>query len=313
MLNVLKLENIKPMLVNLTGVRLLVIFSLLLESPKTAEEINEYFEKNNYPKEIFSIDTLRNDLNALRYAGCDISRADKSNNFKYMIASHPFQLNIDMDIAISLGKLYTKYYKYLPIDYLIKIENFFNILSEYTTNTDVCEYLKGISLIKKIDKDILNSLINSVKRKSTITFSYKAPYLGKVNYEFVSDCFTFKSKKLYIEGFNKTYNSSSYFLVSRIIKIISEQIKTEDIVKKPLIKVIYELKNLAMLTFYESEDEVIIEKQKDRIIVEFQADSNFKIIQKVLSYGPDCTVLEPYNIRLKIINELKRMYEVYND
>ena len=106
MLNVLKLENIKPMLVNLTGVRLLVIFSLLLESPKTAEEINEYFEKNNYPKEIFSIDTLRNDLNALRYAGCDISRADKSNNFKYMIASHPFQLNIDMPQLKTCPPLY---------------------------------------------------------------------------------------------------------------------------------------------------------------------------------------------------------------
>ena len=82
MLNSLNLSDINPSLINLTGIRLLVLFSLLLESPKSAEEISEYFEQNNYPKENFSIDTLRNDINALKYAGCSITRADKSNHFK---------------------------------------------------------------------------------------------------------------------------------------------------------------------------------------------------------------------------------------
>ncbi|MBR1680187.1 hypothetical protein IJ707_00165, partial [bacterium] len=153
MLNTLRLEDIKPESINLTGVRLLVLFSLLLESPKTADEINEYFERNNYPKDTFSTDTLRNDLNALRYAGCNITRADKSNNFKYTLTTHPFELFIDKDIAMSLYKLYNKSYKYLTVEQLIKIENLFCTLADYTSDDDTSEFLKGISLIKNIDKN----------------------------------------------------------------------------------------------------------------------------------------------------------------
>ncbi len=312
MLNSLKLEEIKPILINLTGVRLLVLFSLLLESPKSAEEINLYFERNNYPKEIFSADTLRNDLNALRYAGCDITRADKSNDYKYTLISHPFELCIDMDIAVNIHKLYDKSYKYLPIEYLIKLENLFNILADYTIDKDVSEYLRGISLIQNINKTLLTTLIKAVRRKSTISFTYRAPNIGKTDFEFSLEKFTFRSKKLYIDGFNKTYNKSGYLLVSRIISPISENIQ-KDFISKPLLKVIYELKNSAKLNFNETEHEKLIETNKEKIIVEYSSDSNFKIIQQVLSYGPNCTVIYPENIKQSVINELKRMYEVYND
>ena len=47
MLNSLKLSEINPSQINLTGVRLLVLFSLLVESPRTVEEINEYLQIKN--------------------------------------------------------------------------------------------------------------------------------------------------------------------------------------------------------------------------------------------------------------------------
>ena len=136
-LNSFKLEDIKPLLINLTGVRLLVIFSLLVESPKTAEEINDYFVKNNYPKDLFSSDTLRNDMNALRLAGCMISRADKHNDYKYNLISHPFELNIDMDFAKNLAKIYNRTYKDLKLRDLVLIENLFNELAKYTDNEEI--------------------------------------------------------------------------------------------------------------------------------------------------------------------------------
>ena len=173
MLNCLKLEQINPISINLTGIRLLVIFSLLLESPKTAEEINEYFEINNYPKECFSIDTLRNDLNALRYAGCEITRADKTNDYKYKLLAHPFELDIDETEVLNLSKLYKKAYIFLDIPQLINLENLFNLLANYTKKESVSEELKGISLLKDIDKELLKTLLTAGKNKNIISFNYK--------------------------------------------------------------------------------------------------------------------------------------------
>ena len=166
MLNSLKLEDIKPELINLTGVRLLVLFSLLIESPKTAEEISDYFEKNNYPKNIFSIDTLRNDMNALRSAGCKISRADKSNNFQYKLLSHPFEMTITMDLAKSFEKLYNNIFNRLTIQQLLLIENLFETISKYALDIETAEYLNGISLLKRLNKNILNDLVKAKNCKN---------------------------------------------------------------------------------------------------------------------------------------------------
>jgi len=313
MLNSLKLDTINPTIINLTGVRLLVIFSLLIESPKTAEEINEFFERNHYPKENFSIDTLRNDLNALRYAGCEITRADKTNNFKYKLASHPFELNISMQTVENLAQMYDRIYNSLNIDQLISLENLFNTIAIYTKNEDVSEYIKGISLLKDINKDTLKTLLHAEKNKYTISFEYKSPYSGILNYKFKSIYLNFRSKKLYINGFNCTYNNKFSFLpVTNINSPITIHIE-DNYVDSEEIKVIYELKNEAMQNFQESFNERIIEQHSNKIVVEHIAYEYFKLNQKILEYGPNCTVISPNDVREYTISTLKQMYEVYKN
>lgn len=315
MLNNLQLNNINPVIINLTGIRLLVLFSLLLESPKSADEINSYFQQNNYPKDLFSIDTLRNDLNALRNAGCTISRADKSSNYKYILISHPFELNIDKSIALSFSRLYNKYLKILPIRYLIAIDNLLNLLSCHVTDNELAEILKGISVIKNIDKDIIKTLANAVTHKSTVLFKYKAPYIGIVDYEFVPDKFEIRSKKLYINGYLVNYNKSSFLPISRIMSSVTEKLKhnEQDGLNKEIYTTIYELKNTAKFNFTENDEERLLERLDDKIIVEYKTDSFFKITQKVLSYGANCTVLEPEGARTMIINTLLKMKEIYKN
>lgn len=313
MLNNLQLKNIKPLIINLTGIRLLVLFALLAESPKSAEEINDYFQKNDYPKELFSIDTLRNDLNALRSAGCTISRADKSSNYRYNLTTHPFELNIDKIMALSFSKIYNKYLKILPIQYIIAIDNLLNILSNHTADDESSEILKGISIIKNIDKDIIKTLENAIKRNNTVIFKYKAPYIGLVDYEFIPDKFEIRSKKLYINGYLTNYNRSSFLPISRIASKVAEKIKTKESeqTRKEIYTTIYELKNTAKLNFKENEEERIIKVNSDKVIVEYKTDSFFKITQKVLSYGANCTVIAPERARTMIINKLLQMREIY--
>lgn len=315
MLNNLQLKDINPVIINLTGVRLLVLFALLVESPKSAEEINAYFQENNYPKDLFSVDTLRNDLNALRNAGCTISRADKSSHYRYNLSSHPFELNIDKSMALSFSKIYHKYLKILPVQYLISIDNLLNILSDYTTDKESAEILKGISIIKNIDKDIIETLTIAIKHKNTVLFKYKAPYIGVVDYEFIPDKFEIRSKKLYINGYLKNYNRSSFLPISRITSKVTERLKLNETkpINKEIYTTIYELRNTAKLNFTENEEERILETNIDKIIVEYKTDSFFKITQKVLSYGPNCTVLGPEGARIMIINTLQQMRKIYEN
>ena len=313
MLNTLNLQNIDYSTVNLTGIRLLLIFSLLLDSPKTSDEINEYFKNNNYPNDIFSIDTLRNDINTLRIAGCEITRADRTNQYKYNLLSHPFELNIDWAIAESLLNLYMRVYDSLTIRQLISLENLFNKLSIYTKDEDIAEYLRGISLLKDINKDILKTLLKATECNYTVSFDYNAPYSGVLNYKFKICSLSFRSQKLYLNGYNITYNNKYSFLpIDNIISPITIHID-DDSINSYQIKVIYELKDLAMINFVEKPDEKIIEKQQDKLLVEYTANEYFKLNQKILEYGPNCTVIYPESVRNYTISTLKQMYEVYSN
>lgn len=312
MLNSLKLSEINPSQINLTGVRLLVLFSLLVESPRTVEEINEYFEQNNYPKDTFSIDTLRNDINALKFAGCTISRADKSNNYKYTLLSHPFNLQIDKNTAENIHKIYNRSYNFLTIEQLLSIEKLLNILSTYTENDEVSEYLRGISILKRLDKNLIKDLIYACKNKYPMEFDYKAPNTGLQHYEAIPKNFLIRSKKLYLNMYIKTYERNSYLPVHNIIAPITIKL-TKDENNKNTVWVIYELKGIAARNFVEQDNEKIIEKRGEILLVKYTTDTYFQITQKILSYGPNCKAIEPDFVVDFNINKLKEMYEEYKN
>ena len=72
-----------------TGFKSLMLFSLLLESPKSYSEICEFFKNHDYIKEEISIDTLRVYLTSLKRSGCEIIRTKKEEGGKYKLISHP--------------------------------------------------------------------------------------------------------------------------------------------------------------------------------------------------------------------------------
>lgn len=311
MLNSFSLEDIKPVLINLTGVRLLVIFSLLVDSPKTAEEINDFFVKNNYPNELFSSDTLRNDMNALRLAGCEISRADKHNDYKYNLISHPFELKIDMPLAKGIAKIYDRIYKDLDVRDLVLIDGLLTEFAKYTDGEETSEFLKGISLIKNVKKDVLQDLMKAQKIQGKISFDYKSP-TGKSKIDFVVEDFEIRNRKLYVDGYSITHENNSFLLVSKICSPITFFLRSEEI-DEFTYKVVYELKNTAKINFEEKNNEKVVKSDKDKITVEFLTDNKFKLIQKILSYGSNCVVISPENIRQEVIEKLKVMREVYRN
>ena len=80
--------------ISLTGMRGLVIIGLLMEAPRTLEEIRAKLIELNILEQEHSNDILRIDLNTLRAMGCEITHANAKTNFKYVLLKHPFSLNI---------------------------------------------------------------------------------------------------------------------------------------------------------------------------------------------------------------------------
>jgi predicted DNA-binding transcriptional regulator YafY len=292
---------------SLTGYRTLVILDALMETPMSNEEINECLFNNQYIREKFSNDTLRLYINSLREVGCEIIGANKSNNKKYELISHPFAYEIPKTQLKAISKLYKSIYDKIDIKEVIGIENFFEKISNLANNEDAKDTLRNISVLKGINKDILNDLLLHCKNKNQIVFLYNSPRSGEKEIEIIADKVSFKSGKLYLWGNNLTYKQYSYFAVERILKICNIKL-IKDKESFPSIKVIYEIYD----TNYEPlASEKIIEKSDEKLVIETDADNEFNLMQRLLSLAEDCKILQPQVFKYKLLAKLKAMEKSY--
>lgn len=298
-------------LMSLTGYRTLVILSLLMESPKSTDEINEFFYNHQYIKEKFSNDTLRIYINSLRIIGCEITRANKSNGQKYELISHPFTYKIPQNQINSIEKLYKNMYNKIDIKDIIGIDNLFEKLASHSKNNELKNKLKSFSVLKNINKAVLEDLITHCKNKNQITFLYNSPKSNTKKIEIIADKLAFKSEKLYLFGNNLTHNEYSYFSLERILEICSIKLQ-KDKKEFPLIKVIYELKK-SNNKYIPENDEKIIESTKDKLVIELTSKNEFILTQKILHLANDCKVIYPEEFKNKLLKKLKAMENNYEN
>lgn len=294
-------------LMSLTGYRTLVILGALMQSPKSNEEINQILLNDQYIQEKFSNDTLRLYLNSLRQVGCEITRANKLNNNKYELVSHPFVYEIPKPQLKAISKLYKNIYDKIDIKEVIAIENFFEKLADSTTNQDTKDSLKNISMLKGINKNILNDLLLHCKNKNQIIFLYNSPRSGEKQIEIVADKVSFKSGKLYLWGNNLTYKQYSYFALDRVLKICSiKLLKTMEAVQK--VKVVYEVYNK---DYEPLASEKIIEETNEKLVIETDSDNEFNLMQRLLYQANECKIIHPQDFKDKLLTKLKTMDETY--
>lgn len=296
-------------LMSLTGYRTLVILGLLMESPKSTDEINEYFYNHQYIKEKFSNDTLRIYINSLRDIGCDITRANKSNNKKYELLSHPFAYDIPKSQLKAISKIYKSLYDKIDIEEIINIENFFKKLILNIKNENTKAFLNSISLLKNIDRDILDNILIHCKKKNQILFLYNSPKSGPKEIEIVADKLSFKSGKLYLWGNNLTHKEYSYFSVEKILKICSINILKNKEAFLPT-KIVYEIYNHNDDYILE-ENEKLIEKTNEKLVIESNSKNEFSLMQKILYLTNDCKIIYPEEFKSKLLNKLKIMEKCY--
>ena len=170
-----------------TGFKSIIIFSLLLEGPKSYQELRTAIENHEYLHESVSIDTLRIYLNSLRKIGCKISKYTKGGITRYSIDSHPFELKITKEQAQSIIKVFKAIYQSIDISDLLSLQKFFDKFSNFITNEDLKIKLKNISPLHNINPEIIQDLMTYSGSNTEIIIYYNSLTSGKKNINIIVD------------------------------------------------------------------------------------------------------------------------------
>ncbi len=306
----IKNNKITYNLMSFTAFKSLLIFSLLLESPQSYDDIIEYFASHDFIKEKISIDTIRVYLNSLKRAGCQITKTKRAEGGKFILISHPFVLDISEEQTKTITKLCKTLSKTLEIQDLILLEKFLRKISSNIKNNSFKTAIEKISVLSGLEIELLENLLNCCLNKQQIILKYNSPRSGYTDLEIICDKLGFENNKLYIYGTSLDYNQSCYLLVNRIVDI--KEIKSEKSQNLNIeeVTIRYTLKSDKQ-ELQLKENEKIINIEQNKILIEAKSSNKFALKQRILSHGNLCTVIEPEDFRQEIISTLKRMRAEY--
>ena len=307
----IKNQKVTYNLMSFTGYKALLLFSLLTEGPKSYEEICEYFFNHPYLREKISIDTLRVYINSLRRIGCEVKRFRGDDKIsRYVITAHPFELKLSDEQIQSVIKIYKSIVKNMDVKELLSMERFFEKIGSYIKNDDFIADIRKISMLRDIDKKLLEDLLDCCDRKEQIVIQYNSPNSGEKSIELIADKIDSSNGKIYLYGTGFEYMQYGSFIVSRIKKI--NEIKIEKTIPENLkeFRITYTLE-CSPDKLNPADNEKIIEKHNNYAVIEMKTSNDFLAKQKLLEYGPICKVLEPESFKNDFIKLLKDMKAGY--
>jgi len=306
----LKTNTMTYNLMSFTGFKSLLLFSLLLSGPKSYAQIQEIWLNHEYLRENVSVDALRIYMNSLKEMGCKIARKMEDGVAKYYITEVPFKLKITSQQAKSIIKIYKAIAKSIEIEDLMTLQQFFNKIADYVDDNKLKEKLANLSPFNHISSKLVEELKIYAKNNNEITIYYHSLHSGNKDITILVDKLKVLNGRLYVCGMNSEYNNYSSFLVARIIKIKSVNIKSKTLIA-PEIIVRYELKKVSSVPVELLENEKIIEQDDKKYVIEMTSRNRFDILQRIMSHTNKCKVLSPDSIRNEVIYTLKKMKEGY--
>lgn len=303
------LEKKETEQISITGSRAIVIIGLLTIMPRTFEEIKQELINYKVLDEDSTDDIVKIDLNTVKAIGCEISKQNTHNSYKYVLEKNPLSMNITQEEIQVLKKAYNILKQSNNIQLLLNYDALFKKLADYVYDSEAKEALLGISVLKYIDTNLIRDLILFCNKKSLIKFVYYTPATQKESVkEGIAQKVYFQNDKVYLSlnDFDKknliTYN------VKRIKAIISQSLFKGNEVNNHY-KVLYYLKNINTDELLENEK--IVEYNEQGYLVEATFSNDFWAAQRVLNFGSKCTVVEPAEFRDKIISKLKETRKFY--
>ena len=307
----IKSQKITYNLMSFTAFKSLLMFTILVESPKSFDEIISIIENHPYLREKVSIDTVRVYLNSLKRIGCEIKRvrgADKVS--RYYITSHPFELNLSDAELSSVVKVFKTLAKSMDVKDLLFMDNLFEKIGSYIKNQDFVNTMRKISMLKGVNKELLTEFIEYCDKNLKVTISYKSPNSGLKDIDVIAENLEVKNGKIYLCGFGLEYNEHGIFLFDRIkqIKNVAKPENVPNDIKK--ISVVYQVDIPSRKVELEP-NETLLKKRGNKFTIAITSSNRFLLKQKFLELADTCQVLEPEDFREDFINTLKDMKAGY--
>lgn len=295
--------------VSLTGMRALVLMGLLIVKPRSLEEIREEFINLQIMEESHSDDILRIDLNTIKIMGCEISRACKKTNFKYVLTKHPFALKITEEEIEILKKVYNLATQKADLRTILEYDELLKKIAFYICDEESKEALLGVSALRYYDIKMIKDLIIDCKHKTTLDLMYKKPTnINDVRKLVVAQELVYKNDKVYLYGYDLNKQESIIFNLRRITSIRARKLEKQNIESNQL-KIRFIVKNLLPEELEINEE--IVDSSVDGYIVEGAYHNEFIATQRILSLGTRCIILEPMEFKNNVINKIKEMRKNY--
>lgn len=296
----------------LTAYKAYVLFKYLLHSPLSIDEIIRLYQENSIIDKKFSKDTIRITVNTLREIGCEIEKPTPTNGNKYILHSHPFGLNLNENQLNTLEEIEKDFASSNNWQLVIEVGKLWEKIALLTNNEEVIEKIRSFNPFNNIDEKILDELKIHCKNKSKIKILYFSPREGNLTLDIICDYISSESEKLYLWCYNYEHDAVSYLRIDRILNIISIYKDCEKF-SYPKFDVIYTLKGQTKCTFLKTNNDELIESNEEYIKIKSTVISEFNFIQKILSYGNDCKIIEPQWLKTKLITKLNLMKAIYYD
>ena len=297
--------------ISLTGARALTLLGLLAEKPYSLDEIKEKFVDYNIMSDSNSNDIIRIDINTLKKMGCEISRAGMTTNYKFKLMKNPFNLNMSIEEVAIIKRAYNKIKNSLNTEELIQYYELFNKIAEQLLDNDAKKDLLNISVINDSNVEKIKKFTEDCKYVKTLTILYKAPLeKEKTKKNIIALRFIYQNEKFYLYGYDIDLKKSITLNYSRIKEVLSETINDQNMISES-VSVTFKLINFGIQGLNENEN-IIKGDFKNGYIIEGKYHNKFIALQRILSFGSDCEVIEPSDFKEKIIESLKKIREVYN-
>lgn len=295
--------------ISLTGLRALIFIGLLINKPCSLKEIKQALIDYKIISEKSSDDILRIDLNTIKLMGCEVDRPSVKNDFKYVLTKHPFDLKITKDDVSILKKVYNSIKNKIGLDKLFDYDELFKNLANYVCDEEIKELLLGISILKYYNIENLKDFVIDCQQKKTLEILYKkTTSKNEEKREIIAQKIEIKNDKLYLYSYDVEKQESRVFNIRRIVSVLSRKIKKGDYEIK-MTKIKFIIKNVDIEQL--EDNEKIVEELETGFIVEAEYYNDFIAIQRILSFGANCILLEPQELKVKIIDKIKEMRKNY--
>lgn len=305
-------KNDKRIWISLTGYRILLILRLLMQQCRSIDELVEILQNNSMTNKSSSKDTIRVALNTLKNAGCEISRPNKINNYKYELISHPFTFKLSDKELKTLIRLREKMVQEMELADIFALNEAYEKVISLTFNDEQILEIQESKLLSNVNKIVLKEISNPKIINKKIKIIYDSPEFGEEEIDVVPQKITFENNNLYLWCYSFKYQMNSLLSIARIKRIISIDI-SKTIETTSIYDVVYTITGNSIKTFEKKEFEEILEKTENSVKVLAHVENEFYFIQRLFLFGSDFKIISPSFFKEKLINKIKLIQKGYNN